>query len=150
MYLFVLGAGLGFTMQVVVTAVQNAVDRRDLGAATSSVAFFRSMGGAFGTALFGAVLNSRLADHLADTTGVVGGGGEAELATSVQVNQDLPEPVKGQVVEAFVLSLHDVFLSAVPFVLVAVVAALLIPHRHLADHHETTLGRDDPLPAPVE
>ena len=49
MYAF--GSGLGFTMQVVVTAVQNSVDRRHMGVATASVTFFRSMGGAIGTAL---------------------------------------------------------------------------------------------------
>ena len=48
------------------TAVQNSVDRRDMGAATASVTFFRSMGGAVGTALFGAILNTRLAHHLAE------------------------------------------------------------------------------------
>ena len=64
--MFVFGAGLGLTMQVVVTAVQNSVDRRHMGAATASVTFFRSMGGAIGTALFGAILNTRLAHHLAE------------------------------------------------------------------------------------
>src|SRR5690606_3375018 len=58
-FIFVLGAGLGFTMQIVITAVQNAVERRDMGSATSSVTFFRMMGGAFGTAIFGAVLANR-------------------------------------------------------------------------------------------
>jgi EmrB/QacA subfamily drug resistance transporter len=64
MYAF--GSGLGFTMQVVVTAVQNSVDRRNMGVATASVTFFRSMGGAIGTALLGAILNIRLKHHLSD------------------------------------------------------------------------------------
>ncbi len=64
--MFVLGSGLGFTMQILITVVQNSVDRSDIGVATSSVTFFRQMGGSFGTALFGAVLSSRLAVHLAD------------------------------------------------------------------------------------
>ncbi len=58
--MFFFGAGLGLTMQVVVTAVQNSVDRKHMGVATASVTFFRSMGGAIGTALFGAILNTRL------------------------------------------------------------------------------------------
>ena len=62
--MFFFGAGLGLTMQVVVTAVQNSVDRKHMGVATASVTFFRSMGGAIGTALFGAILNTRLAEHL--------------------------------------------------------------------------------------
>ena len=64
--MYVMGAGLGFTMQVLVTIVQNSVDRGDIGVATSSVTFFRQMGGSFGTALFGAILSSRLAVHIAD------------------------------------------------------------------------------------
>src|SRR5215210_1082624 len=64
-YMFVFGAGLGLTMQVVVTAVQNSVERRHMGTATASVTFFRSMGGAIGVALFGAILNTRLPHHLA-------------------------------------------------------------------------------------
>ncbi len=64
--MYVMGAGLGFTMQVLVTVVQNSVDRGDIGVATSSVTFFRQMGGSFGTALFGAILSSRLAVHIAD------------------------------------------------------------------------------------
>ena len=67
MYAF--GTGLGFTMQVVVTAVQNSVDRRNMGVATASVTFFRSMGGAIGTALLGAILNVRLKHHLSEIVG---------------------------------------------------------------------------------
>ena len=66
LFIFLLGAGLGFTMQTIVVAVQNDVDRRDLGSATSAVTFFRSMGGAFGTAIFGAVLSARITHYLAD------------------------------------------------------------------------------------
>ena len=65
-YTYLFGAGLGFTMQTIVTAVQNSVDRRDMGAATSSITFFRQMGGSVGAALFGAVLSSRLAHYLAE------------------------------------------------------------------------------------
>ena len=78
------GAGLGFTMQVVVTAVQNSVERRHLGAATASVAFFRSMGGAIGTALFGAILNTRLIRHLTEVV-------PAEAQSSARQRQHLDE-----------------------------------------------------------
>jgi EmrB/QacA subfamily drug resistance transporter len=64
--MFGFGVGLGLTMQVVVTAVQNSVERKHMGVATASVAFFRSMGGAIGTALFGAILNTRLTHHLTE------------------------------------------------------------------------------------
>ena len=53
--MLVFGLGLGCVMQVLVIAVQNAVGYQDLGSATSGVTFFRSIGGSFGTALFGAI-----------------------------------------------------------------------------------------------
>ena len=65
-YMAVLGLGLGMVMQVLVLAVQNAVDKRDLGTATGAATFLRSMGGSFGVALFGAVLTNQLASNLRD------------------------------------------------------------------------------------
>jgi EmrB/QacA subfamily drug resistance transporter len=127
-YLF--GAGLGFSMQIIVTIVQNAVDKRHMGTATSSVAFFRSMGGTFGAAVFGAILSSRLASHLAaDFSGngqaaVPAGGGD--ITGNVQKIQQLPEPAHGLVLEAFSQSLHDVFVWAIPVVMVALAVAFFI------------------------
>ncbi len=65
--MFVLGLGLGLVMQVLVLAVQNAVDYADLGVATSSASLFRSMGGSLGTAALGAVFTARLTDELVGT-----------------------------------------------------------------------------------
>jgi EmrB/QacA subfamily drug resistance transporter len=59
-FMFVVGTGVGLVMQVLVVVVQNAVSYSDLGVATSTATFFRSIGGAFGVALFGAVFNNRL------------------------------------------------------------------------------------------
>jgi EmrB/QacA subfamily drug resistance transporter len=61
---FILGAGLGNMMQVLILAVQNAVAPKDIGTATSGAAFFRSIGGSFGTAVFGAVWAARLTSEL--------------------------------------------------------------------------------------
>ena len=60
LYMFVFGMGLGSVMQVTVIATQNAVDYKDLGAATSGVTYFRSMGGSFGTTVFGSIFSNRL------------------------------------------------------------------------------------------
>ena len=65
--MFVLGLGLGLVMQVLVLAVQNAVDYADLGVATSGATLFRSMGGSLGTAALGAVFTARLTDELVGT-----------------------------------------------------------------------------------
>jgi len=131
MYAF--GSGLGFTMQVVVTAVQNSVDRRHMGVATASVTFFRSMGGAIGTALLGAILNIRLAHHLND---IVGAAQDRGPAGPIQTNdvtaiRALPEPIKSWVLEAFTRAMDDVFLVAVPFMVVALVIAVTMREKPL-------------------
>jgi EmrB/QacA subfamily drug resistance transporter len=131
MYAF--GMGLGFTMQVVVTAVQNSVDRRNMGVATASVAFFRSMGGAIGTALLGAILNVQLKHHLAEIIGPAQGSGVGGSINTNDVSaiKALPEPIKGWVLEAFTRAMDDVFLVAVPFMAVAFVIALTMREKPL-------------------
>ena len=138
MYAF--GMGLGFTMQVVVTAVQNSVDRRHMGVATASVTFFRSMGGAIGTALLGAILNIRLKYHLNEIVGAAQGhGAGAPINTNdVTAIQALPEPVKSWVLEAFTRAMDDVFLVAVPFMAVAFVIALTMREKPLRGRTQDT------------
>ena len=136
--MFFFGAGLGMTMQVVVTAVQNSVDRKHMGAATASVAFFRMMGGAIGTALFGAILNIRLEHHL---TEVVPASAQAQMSQASASLRDitalraLPEPVKTWVLTAFTEAMDDVFLVAVPFMVVALLIALTMREKPLAGRH---------------
>jgi EmrB/QacA subfamily drug resistance transporter len=152
--MYVLGAGLGFTMQVLVTIVQNSVDRGDIGVATSSVTFFRQMGGSFGTALFGAILSSRLAVHIADAmqqapAGAAAGAGKvADVANNVQAIKALPEPIHGLITAAFSHSLHDTFLSAVPLVAVAFVVALFLKEKPLATR-DAPAPASEPEPEPV-
>ncbi len=129
MYAF--GMGLGLTMQVVVTAVQNSVDRRHMGVATASVTFFRSMGGAIGTALLGAILNIRLKHHLSEIVGATGHGAGQINTNDVTAIQALPEPIKSMVLEAFTRSMDDVFLVAVPFMAVAFIIALMMREKPL-------------------
>ncbi len=124
--MWVMGAGLGFTMQILVTVVQNSVDQRHMGTATSAVMFFRSMGGAFGVAVMGAVLSSRLTTHLAATVGRPLPTGSGNITNNVKKIQLLPEPVHGQVVHAFALTLHDVFLYPIPVVVVALAVSFFI------------------------
>jgi EmrB/QacA subfamily drug resistance transporter len=126
-YLF--GAGLGFTMQTIVTAIQNSVEHSDLGAATSSATFFRQMGGSIGAAVFGAVLSSRLAVYLVEAfAGAPAAAGKAVSgdANDIQAIQRLAEPVKGIVLEAFAKGIDDVFLVGVPFIVVALVVSLFL------------------------
>jgi EmrB/QacA subfamily drug resistance transporter len=118
-YMVVLGIGIGSVMQVLVLATQNAVPIADLGVATSSVSFFRSVGGSVGVAVFGALFNSRLADGLARS--VAPGEVDDLLGGSVTPEsvQELPAALRTDYVGAFADALTDVFLYAVPVVLVA-------------------------------
>lgn len=124
LYIFVLGAGLGFMMQTLVLAVQNIMPHADMGAATSGVTFFRSMGGAFGVAAFGTVLNNRL-DHYvpknvpADVLQSLGSPSGNELARSRQAIEALPDLARIGVVQSFADALQVVFWSAVPIAAVA-------------------------------
>lgn len=133
LYFYLFGAGLGFSMQIIVTIVQNSVDRQHMGTATSSVTFFRFMGGTFGAAVFGAILSSRLVVHLAAQLATLPGRAGAgaipsgNIANNVQKIQQLPEPIHGLVLNGFAESLHDVFLWAVPFLLVALFVSFFIP-----------------------
>ena len=150
--MFAFGAGLGLTMQVVVTAVQNSVERKHMGTATASVTFFRSMGGAIGTALFGAILNTRLPSHLRE---VVPASAQSQLAAASTSVQDitairaLPEPVKTWVLTAFTQAMDDVFLITVPFMAVAFVIALTMREKPLASRI-TAAAQQTSDPAEVE
>jgi hypothetical protein len=117
-----------------------------MGVATASVAFFRMMGGAIGTALFGAILNIRLVHHL---TEVVPASAQAQMSSASASLRDitalraLPEPVKTWVLTAFTEAMDEVFLVAVPFMAVALVIALTMREKPLA-------GRPSPAPRPAE
>ena len=126
LYELAFGAGLGMTMQTIVTAVQNAVELRDLGSATGATTFFRQMGGTIGAAVFGAILSIRLAFHLSEHLGGAAEANGAIDATNLQAIQSLPEPIKSGVLTAFTSALTDVFLVGVPVVALALVVALFL------------------------
>ena len=126
--MFIFGAGVGLTMQTIVTAVQNSIDRKHMGTATSAVMFFRQMGGTFGAAIFGAILWARVPVHLHDVVPASAGAAASNIHVSGNVTaiKSLPEPLHGWVLQAFSESLRDVFLWAIPIVLVAFVVSLFI------------------------
>jgi EmrB/QacA subfamily drug resistance transporter len=76
-FLFVLGAGIGMTMQNLVLAVQNTVAATDLGAASSAVAFFRSLGGTIGVSVLGAVLSTHVGDLIMKGLAAIPGAAQA-------------------------------------------------------------------------
>src|SRR5438034_4669243 len=134
----VLGLGVGLVTQVLVMAVQNAVDYRNLGAATSGVIFFRSIGGAFGTAIFGAIFSNQLASHLASLASRLSSGINPTRAGRVAAIQHLPTALRAEVVHAYAQSLSTVFLVTAPMVALAFLLSWLLPEVRLRTTTQAT------------
>ncbi len=137
-YMVVFGLGMGMVMQIVVLAVQNSVARDDIGVSTSAISFFRNIGAAFGTALFGTILTVRLGYWLPR---LVHGRTHFSLSSSFTITPSalkaLPPGVRVGVVEAFVRSLHVVFLVGVPVAALGFVAALMLKEIPLSDRQSS-------------
>jgi DNA-binding MarR family transcriptional regulator len=135
-YMLVLGLGLGLVMQVLVIAVQNAVDYRNLGAATSGATFFRAIGSVFGVALFGTIFNNVLRANLQRylPPGVDVTLASADPATLAQ----LPPAIHAGLVHAYAAALQVVFLAAVPFAILAFLVALWLPEVPLRETARAT------------
>jgi len=135
---FILGLSLGLILQVLVIAVQNSADYADLGAATSGVTFFRSIGGAFGVAICGSVFSSRLAAELAhDLAGIPlpPGLNIAAAEADPALLKRLPPAAHAHVLQAYAQSIDRIFLFAVPVAAVAFVLSWFlreIPLRQTA------------------
>jgi EmrB/QacA subfamily drug resistance transporter len=142
LYMLVLGAGIGLSLQVLVVAVQNAVSYTDLGAATGGATFFRSIGGSFGTAIFGAVFANVLAGNL--VTALHGlhlpHGLTASSGASPAVLDRLPAAIHLGYITGYATSLQTVFLVGVPFAALAFVLSWTIKDIPL----RTTTSQPDP------
>jgi EmrB/QacA subfamily drug resistance transporter len=121
-YMFVLGAGIGLVMQVMVLAVQNEAPIADMGVATSTVTFFRTIGGSVGVSIFGAVFTSRLTHLL--------GSAVPQNLTPAAINQ-LPLEQRAQTASAFADSITTVFLWALPLVLLGWVLTWFLKEQTL-------------------
>jgi len=147
-YAILVGAGLGLSMQTIVIALQNSVDFKDLGVATSANTFFRSIGATMGVALFGTVYASRLAHNLPieiekvraiNPAALAGATPEkfAALKENTAVLQTFTPELQTGIVHAFVNSFHVVFLSAVPITIIGFLVAFMLretPLRTGAGH----------------
>ncbi|MEI6622379.1 MAG: MDR family MFS transporter [Actinomycetes bacterium] len=155
---FILGVGLGNVMQVLVIAVQNSVDIKYMGAATSTAAFFRSIGGSFGTAFFGAVWAAFLARELAaaippeilakmQSSGV-------SIESSMTNISALPPTIHAEFIGAFASSISDTFLVAVPVLFAAFILSWFLKESPLRTRHDVAENIADdaamPLPTALE
>ncbi|WP_435768481.1 MDR family MFS transporter [Nocardioides sp. SYSU DS0651] len=151
-YMALVGVGLGATMQNLVLAVQNTSAPADLGASSSVVAFFRSIGGSVGVSALGAVLAHDVADNV--------GAGVRRLAASGRVTPEqlaemehstgdipdlaaLPDPIRALYENAFGDAVGHIFLLTVPFALLAFVAILFIKEVPLRTSFEPTVAESE-------
>jgi MFS family permease len=114
-YMLVVGLGLGFVMQVLVLAVQNAVGYSELGVATASATLFRSMGGTIGVPLFGAIFSNRLATELADR---LPAGARIPAHAGPSQLDALPPAIRDPYIAAYAAALRPIFLLAAAVALV--------------------------------
>ncbi len=134
-FMFVLGLGLGLVMQVLVLAVQNAVDYKDLGVATSGATLFRSIGGSVGTAVLGSIFSNHLDSNIASTlppsaAHLVSGGA---TGANPAVLAKLPPTIHHLYINAFTNALNTVFIVAAAVAAVAFVLSWLLPQKQLRD-----------------
>ena len=153
-FAIMVGAGLGLSMQTIVIALQNSVEFKDMGVATSSNTFFRSLGSVFGTALFGAILNNRLGHYM------MGNGKELaltdptaaaaltpskleEIKSNTAAIWQLPTAAKDSILDAWVSSFHIVFLAAAPVVAIGFVVALFLRETTLRTSEDYAAARNE-------
>jgi predicted MFS family arabinose efflux permease len=132
-YLMLFGLGFGMVTQVLVLALQNGADRRDLGIATASANFFRSLGGSVGAAVFGAVFAHRLDAWLARTlppSATLDAGTVQNGPASIHL---LPAAVRDAVAGGVTNAVDAVFLLAAPAALAACAVVLLLRAEPLRD-----------------
>jgi hypothetical protein len=133
-FIAVLGLGMGFLMQTTMLIAQNSVERKDLGVASSSAMFFRSIGGSFGVSLFGAVFNHELAAQLRERLGAAAGtvtGGR----TDPSAIRGLPADVREALLGGISSGISQVFAWAIGFAVLIPVLALLLKEVPLRGSH---------------
>ena len=125
-YMAILGAGMGLTMQVIILAVQNSVEVKEIGTATSAATFFRSIGGSVGVAVFGTIFANRLTAALPEPLRAAGRASTHFTPEQLAAFKSSQPAVYADYLHAFDSALHIVFLSAVPFAAMAILLALLL------------------------
>ena len=135
-FMFVLGLGLGSVMQVLVLAVQNAVDYQDLGVAATGATLFRSIGGAVGTAVLGSIFSNRLSSELASSlpaSAKASVGGGSNLSLNPAALDRLPAQIHTIYITAFTNALSTVFVVAAAIAAAAVVLSWILPQKTLRE-----------------
>jgi EmrB/QacA subfamily drug resistance transporter len=154
-YMAVLGAGLGMLMQNLVLVVQNSIEVKNLGVATSAITFFRSLGGTIGVSVLGSILGTVVAQSIKE--GVAGLKPEDQLLASTylgsgtipQISQ-LPDVLKTVVESAYGSGVGFVFLCAVPLTIVTLVAVIFLPNVPLGTLNAVQLKTQNGRPVAAD
>ena len=127
-FMVVLGAGMGFLMQITMLVAQNSVELKDMGVASSTATLFRTIGGSFGVALFGALFNKQVTStmqaRLGDQAGAGAGANPGQMTPAAL--RTLPAPVQDAYHHAVANGMHTVFLWAAAVSVIAIAAAVFL------------------------
>jgi EmrB/QacA subfamily drug resistance transporter len=140
--MFVLGIGIGLSMQVLTIIVQNTARYEDLGVATSAVTFFRTLGSSVGAAVFGALYSNALGSRIGPAVAASPGVRPSAVSTPEQLHH-YPAALIAPIVNAYADTVQIVFRYAVPVAVVAFVVALFlkeVPLRGMSRGTATDMG----------
>jgi MFS family permease len=149
---FVIGLGMGLTMPSMVISVQNAVEWRNRGIATASTQFFRTIGGAIGVAIMGAILTRSMTQRLAEIPGVPPGAVADDLLTR-ETRATLGPEILDAMQRALASSLHEIFYVVVIAAIAAFTIVLFFPKGRAHDLAKAGPGAAEhapPAPARAE
>ncbi|HEY6801379.1 MAG TPA: MFS transporter, partial [Agromyces sp.] len=142
LYMFLLGAGVGMTMQNLVLIVQNTAKPSEIGVASSGVTFFRSLGGTIGVSVMGAALATSATDLFSARKDDIGAalaklgekgvsiGEQLQSGTIPQVTA-LPESIRVIVEDVYAQAIAHSFLIAVPLAVISLIAIIFLPNKPL-------------------
>ena len=141
-YMFLLGAGVGMTMQNLVLVVQNTTRPEEIGVASSGVTFFRSLGGTIGVSVMGAALSAKVIDLVAErkddlTAALMSLGDKAQYwgeqlqSGSLPKVSAMPEALRVVFEDIYGSGISHSFLIAVPFAVISLIAIVFLPNKSL-------------------
>lgn len=145
LFMLIVGVGVGMVMQNLILAVQNVIPRREMGAGSALIAFFRSLGGAIGVSVLGAILGTRVTSHIGEGLAERGIDGGAMASSGGQIPDlaTLPEPVREVVQHAYGTGIAELFLLAAPLGLVAFVAVWFLREQRLGTKSGAELAAEE-------
>lgn len=145
-YMAVLGAGLGMLMQNLVLVVQNSIEVKNLGVATSAVTFFRSLGGTVGVSVLGSVLGTIVSSHIKDGISALAPADQAAAAVALGSGtipkiSELPAAIAALVESAYGVGVGHVFMYSVPLAVVTLIAVIFVPNAKLGRQNAVQLKK---------